>query len=259
MSKLNKTKIDWCDFVWNPVWGCDNKCNYCYARKIARRFWKVIFEKEIKFLKEARTESIVFPHLKQKKLENPDRFAVSLKSYEAVVWLESNFHKKFPKKSSKIFVNSMSEIFYWPGEVMTVILNRIKKHPEHIFIFLTKFPSVYNKYDFPSNCWLGVSAEVSFTTRWWELAKIKINNIKFLSLEPLCYFRENEFLYHVSQPYPPDWIIIGFQTNPYRPARREYIEFLINYTRKEGIPLFIKDNVYRAYPDLPVLKEFPQK
>lgn len=35
---MNKTKIDWCDSTWNPVTGCLHGCEYCYARKIAKRF-----------------------------------------------------------------------------------------------------------------------------------------------------------------------------------------------------------------------------
>ena len=35
---MNKSKIDWCDFSWNPVTGCYHTCEYCYARKQARRF-----------------------------------------------------------------------------------------------------------------------------------------------------------------------------------------------------------------------------
>jgi protein gp37 len=35
---MNKSKIEWCDYTWNPVTGCVNDCPYCYARKIAERF-----------------------------------------------------------------------------------------------------------------------------------------------------------------------------------------------------------------------------
>lgn len=35
---MNKSKIEWCDYTWNPVTGCFHKCEYCYARKQAKRF-----------------------------------------------------------------------------------------------------------------------------------------------------------------------------------------------------------------------------
>ena len=72
---MTKTKIDWCDYTWNPVWGCLNKYEYCYARKINNRFKKI----------------------------NPD-FKPE--------WIESNFNVALPKKESRIFVNSMSDICY---------------------------------------------------------------------------------------------------------------------------------------------------
>ena len=56
----------------------------------------------------------------------------------------------------------------------------------------------------------------------------------------------------------PDWIIIGAQTNPYKPPKREWVEGIIKAVKKQNVPIFLKDNLYRAYPDLPVLKEFPK-
>ena len=144
---MNKTKIDWCDYVWNPVWGCLNNCEYCYARKLARRFWKKMYEKE-------------WEHLdKQDLIENNSQLLIleeNLKNYRPI-FLDSNFNKSFPKKPARIFVNSMSEIYYWKEEWMERVLEKIRKYPQHTFIFLTKFPEVYYDYDFPENCWLGIT------------------------------------------------------------------------------------------------------
>ena len=30
---MNKSLIEWCDFTWNPVTGCQHGCPYCYASK----------------------------------------------------------------------------------------------------------------------------------------------------------------------------------------------------------------------------------
>ena len=35
---MNKSLIEWCDFTWNPVTGCQHGCLYCYAAKQANRF-----------------------------------------------------------------------------------------------------------------------------------------------------------------------------------------------------------------------------
>jgi hypothetical protein len=34
---MQKSKIEWTDYVWNPVTGCLHNCQYCYARKMANR------------------------------------------------------------------------------------------------------------------------------------------------------------------------------------------------------------------------------
>lgn len=39
-GSMNKTKIEWTDYTWNPITGCLHGCDYCYARKIAERFPK---------------------------------------------------------------------------------------------------------------------------------------------------------------------------------------------------------------------------
>jgi protein gp37 len=35
---MNKSKITWCDYTWNPMTGCSMGCPYCYARKVTERF-----------------------------------------------------------------------------------------------------------------------------------------------------------------------------------------------------------------------------
>lgn len=68
-------KIGWCSSTWNPVVGCKQNCNYCYAKRINDRF---------KFIKD----------------------------WNIPEWREKSFNKKFPKKSQRIFIGSMSEIYY---------------------------------------------------------------------------------------------------------------------------------------------------
>jgi len=34
---MGQTKIEWCDYTWNPVVGCKHGCSYCYARRFAER------------------------------------------------------------------------------------------------------------------------------------------------------------------------------------------------------------------------------
>jgi protein gp37 len=247
---MNRTKIEWCDTVWNPVWGCLNDCSYCYARKIAKRFAFKIAEKEKEYC-----------------LKNNIRYSDISKDLEEFkpVFLESNFNKKFPKNPSRIFVNSMSDIAFWDRDWMLRVFGKIVDNPQHQFLFLTKEPEVYRKFGFEKNCLLGVTVN-----KQRDVGRIRIlrgkklldKNRIFVSFEPLLEnidFHLNtdwvDFGVHI------DWIIIGAQTRQYKPPKKEWIEGIM-YNAKGfyipvSIPVFLKNNLYKAYPDLPKLQEFP--
>lgn len=94
-------KIGWCDLTFNPVWGCLNNCEYCYARAIAKRFWKRIWIVEANYQWKNHPDwAWTGDHL------------VGLKDFKPT-WLEAQYNKKFPQKTQKIFVGSMSEIAHW--------------------------------------------------------------------------------------------------------------------------------------------------
>lgn len=97
---MNRTKIEWCDYVWNPVVGCTGSCPYCYARKMAHRFHRDFT-----------------PH-----------------------WVESNFQKAMSRKPSRIFVNSMSDLADWHKSWYLRVLKEILSNPQHLFLFLSKQP-----------------------------------------------------------------------------------------------------------------------
>lgn len=115
---MNRSKIEWTDYTWNPVVGCKRGCSYCYARRIHERFNSHPFN-----------EIAVY----DERLEQPLKI----------------------KKPSKIFVGSMSDIEYWAIPQINNVLEIISKCPWHIFMFLTKGGETYKRFDFSNNCWLG--------------------------------------------------------------------------------------------------------
>jgi len=244
---MNKTKIDWCDYVWNPVWGCLNNCEYCYARKLARRFWKKIYEKEWEYLD------------KQDLLENNSQLLIleeKLKNFKPI-FLESNFNKPFPKKPARIFVNSMSECAFWINIWWKAVLEKIYTYPQHIYIFLTKFPSFFPFREIPENIWVGVS--IDDTTKWkmWQDLVVKIpygDGKAFISFEPLLNFDESD-LSNLFNP-KPDWVIIGSQTNPLKLPEKEWVAGIIKEARENEIPVFVKENLWKYYPEFKI-QEFP--
>lgn len=237
---MNKTKIEWCDSTWNPIWGCLRGCEYCYARKIARRFYLRIMKKEFDFCNKN--------NIKQSYLGGLQYFKPT--------WLESNFQKKFPKSPKRIFVDSMSDICYWQPEWMSRVIDKIKEYPQHIFLPLTKNPMTYESFHFPENCYLGTTiinqkqmtgyADMLFDTTFDEENKI------FISIEPI---QEKIQLY-----VNPDWLIVGMETGNRRERiypKVEWIQSLREHCYKNNIPFFMKDNLKPIWKGN-LIQEFPK-
>jgi len=207
---MTKTKIDWCDYTWNPVWGCNNNCPYCYARKLAKRFGDPTF---------------------------------------LPTWKQKNFDKPFPKKPSRIFVNSMSDMRWWATRWMNDVINKIADHPWHTFLFLTKYPAIYSEYSFPHNCWLGTT----ITQQNEFIFDGACNqNLTFFSFEPL--------LEHIIITPSIDWAIIGAETGNRQDKiipKRSWVLSLINDCRRQHIPVFLKDSLREIWGEK-LIQEFPQ-
>ena len=241
-----KNKIGWCNTTWNPIWGCLNNCEYCYARKIAKRFWKQMYKIELNHFYRlhpgwAWTGNYLF----------------QLKDFKPT-FLKAQFDKTFPKKPQKIFVGSMSEIYDWEEGLMNAVLDKIKKYPQHIFQFLTRYPEIYLKYKFPKNCWLGITITEDSDINESDLdyyyldRYLNLECIVFLSLEPLHSSIPNNFIECF------DWVIIGAETGSRKGKvipKKEWIENIVDYCRDNNIPVYLKDSLKEIYPV--EIKEFP--
>lgn len=144
---MQKTKIEWCDYSWNPITGCLNDCFYCYAKKIAMRF-----------------DGHFKPTFHEDRLEDPFKVV----------------------KSQKIFVCSMADLFgdWVPKDWIDRVLRVIKANNNHIFQLLTKNPKRYLEFEFPDNVWLGITEDYINQARLNYLKEAKAK-YKFISFEPL--------------------------------------------------------------------------
>lgn len=157
------------------------------------------------------------------------------------------------KKPSKIFVCSMGELFDLDVKLIwfDAIRNVIRKNPHHIFQILTKRPELLPYFDFPENVWLGITIDKQERVRWLDyLLKANVRT-KFVSFEPLL----EEINIDLSGI---DWIIIGSQTNPYKPPRIEWVLSLIQQAKSKGISVFVKNNLRSIMPPANLLQEFPK-
>ena len=267
-----KNKIGWCSMTWNPVWGCLNHCPYCYARKIAKRFANVIARQEHnhrywgntkdRYMETEKREILVINKSLIKRNEN------EIKTFTPT-FIYSQFHKKLPKKPQKIFVGSMSEIYYWKDEWLEMVLEKTKLCPQHIFQFLTRYPEVYDRYIFPKNCWLGVTVTKEndinnehfkrFRTQYivflLDINTHNIDNKRFISFEPLLENINTDFLNSSSI----NWVIIGAETGNRKGKvipKIEWIDKIVIYCRKNNIPVYLKDSLKGICPV--EIKEFPK-
>jgi protein gp37 len=216
---LSKTKIEWCDYVWNPVIGCKTGCKFCYAKKINDRF-----------------------HF--------------IKNWDEPEWRENSFNKSFPKKSARIFINSMSDICYWEDIWMRRVLDKIKKYPQHTFLFLTKDFDIYADYEFLKNCWLGYTIInqkqmdiLAYDDAFYPPEK---KNKFFISIEPM----QEDIILRITC----DLLIIGAETGNRKNKiipKQEWIANLLLQADKDNIPVFMKDNLKPIYGDN-LIQEFPK-
>ena len=201
---MNKTKIEWCDWTWNPVTGCLNNCSYCYARRHYHRFsWS--FKPQF----------------------HPNRLNEPMKV----------------KTSDRIFVGSVSDLWgkgvepCWRAEVFKLI----EKCPVHTYIMLTKQPHrIENFKEIPKDVWLGVS--IAGQQDAWRADHIKeFMGIKFISFEPLLSpvdFQE-PWLAGINWV-----IIGGLTGSKRFMPPKEWIEGIIKEARSMEIPIFLKDNLH---------------
>jgi protein gp37 len=206
--KLNRTGIEWTDYTCNPFYGCnggsdeqgDQKpCPFCYARKLARRFGQCELCKSFT------------PHFHPERLEG-----------------------KMPRKPGKVFIGSMSDVCGQgiEPEWVRATLEVCARYPEWAFQFLTKSPQGLGNYDWPSNCWVGVT--INYREDIWRLDGLRYCNahVRFVSLEPMY----EGFVI----PRWLDWLVIGPQTNPLRQPPGSLVEAQIACADHYGVPVFVK-------------------
>lgn len=175
---MQRTAIDWVNYAagwrlthtWNPVVGCKRRCPYCYARQLntLRRFIPVWHQ------------PVFYPN----RLLDPHR----------------------RKKAAVIFVGSMSDICFWEPHWVRQVISACGLYNRHTYLFLTKDASVYKKYAFPDNCWLGATVtDNTYLKNIIDIAKLPINNT-FISFEPLL----SSIMMEV--PRQVNWVIVGAMT-----------------------------------------------
>src|SRR5699024_6675608 len=189
---MNKTKIDWCDSTWNPVTGCLHGCEYCYARRIAKRFggasethcnetvgrecqWETSAEGKIHVLSEP-----IYDYDHGRNAPYPYEFDPTFHKYR--------LNEYQNKKGRNIFVCSMGDLFgdWVPDEWIEEVFKACDNAPQHNYLFLTKNPFRYEILHLKGilrkrdNMWCGYSMPKNGCDYWYD-SQYKT----FESMEPL--------------------------------------------------------------------------
>ncbi len=214
---MQKTKIEWTDFSWNPITGCLHGCWYCYANRLFTRFHRS-FE----------------PTFHPERLKDP-------------------YHRKTP---SKIFVCSVADLFAWwtPREWRKIVMQTIMLCPiKHTFQLLTKNPErIWKGFHFPENVWVGTTV----TTENGDIRNIeaikKVNaSVRFVSFEPLLgdpfgFGKETCLSGFKGTPCFEgiQWVIIGKLTGSKRvKLKDDWVYKILEEAAAHEIPVFLKDNL----------------
>ena len=218
---MNRTKIEWTDYTWNPITGCRNNCSYCYARKMAYRLrGRYGYPSENPFEPTFHADKLADP-LKVKK---PSRIGLCFMG---------DFFDKQVKPSWQTQVYDMVYEAYW-----------------HKFLTLTKQPqNISHGVHFYSNFAIGVS--VNRVVDLWRIDALREIDVdvKVVSVEPLYEDLGEINLKDI------DWVIVGAQTRPYFRPKFEWLANIFDATADLRIPLFTKNNlnlkrVVQQYPSL---------
>lgn len=228
------TKIEWTDRTWNPATGCSHVskgCDHCYARNMARRLKKMP--------------------------ATAHKYRNGFKYTEHTSELDKPLHWKKP---SRIFVNSMSDVFHEKAtdEFILKLFKVMEQCPQHTFQILTKRPErLLELHERVIKGWLpnihlGVSIESNeqadrlhqlwlFKNKWHGSFQ---HNIKlFVSCEPLIG-PVDKMLDIIKDWWPEplvNQIIVGGESgHGARPMNIEWVREIQKECRTSNIPFFFK-------------------
>jgi protein gp37 len=209
----DKSGIEWTDATWNPVTGCTQVspgCDHCYALAFAERFRGVPGHPY-----EQGFDMRLWPE----RLELP------------LQW----------RRSRRIFVNSMSDLFHVsiPDDYIRRVFDVMVSADWHIFQVLTKrsgrLARLGPTLPWAPHIWAGVSVETNqYAWRVDQLRRVPAQ-VRFISAEPLLGPLEAVDFSGIH------WVITGGESGPHaRPCHSDWVRDIRDRCVEEGVAFFHK-------------------
>ncbi|GMW05042.1 MAG: hypothetical protein AMXMBFR85_10230 [Dehalococcoides mccartyi] len=242
---MNRTKIEYLDYCWNFVTGCNNWrdpkiCGgggsqfKCWAKSMADRFGRS-FEPTVHTNRMFEPFSVKTPGSRIGVCFTGDLFADDINPFEKK-WL--------PIDDSGLVECSLRDS----------VISIVKGNPDQQFFFLTKCPWNLSKYDvFPDNAYVGISMTggESFPDGYALITSLQVAQAKhkWISFEPLTNYIPSLLTLRAIQSV--DYVVIGGFSNlsPHMQPTREAIDMIIFVAEKFDVPVFIKDNLRCRFPE----------
>lgn len=254
---MEKSKIEWTDYTWNPVTGCKHKCPYCYAEKMSTRFRGDIRRNKVIANYTEENGNFVIENEIQARNGRTILFPFGFAPTLHINRLEKNCKPRNVLKPSSFFVGSLCDLFgeWVPDEWIERVFKICSENPHHRYLFLTKNPQRY--YDLHSSGKLPEAENM-----WYGTTVTKEG-------EP--YFRAHEYKTFISfEPLQGqitsahafagvDWVIVGMETGQRRNKvipPKEWISDIRSMCRELKIPLFLKNNLSEIWTDK-LIQEYP--
>jgi protein gp37 len=194
--------IEWTNRTWNPVLGCtmcSPGCAHCYAEWMSRRLAAMALAAS-----SADRKRHYLPVINEKGRWSGHIEKVEEALDDPLKW----------KKPSKIFVNSMSDLFHenLDADYIKIVFEVMRRAHWHQFQILTKrserLLELSPTLPWMPNIWQGVSVELpNYKCRIDHLRQTGAA-VKFLSLEPLLGPLGELDLRGI------DWVIVGGESGP---------------------------------------------
>lgn len=209
----HSSHIEWTESTWNPVTGCTKispGCKNCYAKRMAER---------LRLMGQPNYVNGFELTLQPQALELP------------LGW----------RKSQRIFVNSMSDLFHdeIPLSFIQSVFDVMRRAHWHEFQVLTKradrLAELSNSLQWTDNIWMGVSVENADYTGRIESLRQTSAHVKFLSIEPLLGPVGKMDLTGI------DWVIVGGESGPSaREMKRAWVTDIRRQCRASKVAFFFK-------------------